>query len=326
MGMFLPEHPHSTINLKGAAGMAVRPKRLRKGDVIGIIAPASPPNQENLDRSLRFLDELGLQVKLGKHVRAEYGYLAGTDAERAEDLHSMFADPEIKGVICAGGGYGTARIARMIDYSLIRSNPKIFWGYSDITFLHQCFQKEAGLVTFHGPMLASDIGREHIDDRTKRSFRMLFEPEKMIYTEDISPLAAFYGGKAAGVLTGGNLSLLTSTLGTEFELDTKDKLLLIEDIHEEPRAVDRMLNQLYMSGKLQSAAGFIIGDFADCTPSREQSLSLQEVLEYYMSLVKKPVLSGFKIGHCLPNIAVPLGGEAILDADRKTLTIEAGVI
>ena len=306
--------------------MAVRPKRLKKGDTIGIIAPASPPNQENLDRSLRFLDDMGLQVKFGKHVRKEYGYLAGTDKERAADLHDMFADPEVKGIICAGGGYGTARIACMIDYSLIRSNPKIFWGYSDITFLHQCFLKEAGLVTFHGPMLASDIGREHIDDRTKQNFRMLFEPEETVYTEDLSPLAAICGGKAAGVLAGGNLSLLTSTLGTEFELDTAGKLLLIEDIHEEPRAIDRMLNQLHMSGKLEEAAGFIIGDFADCTPSREQSLSLQEVLEHYMSLAKKPALSGFMIGHCMPNIAVPLGVNAIMDADLKTLTIEAGVI
>lgn len=305
--------------------MIVKPSRLHRGDTVGIIAPASPPNLENLQRSLAFLSDLGLKVKMGQHVEQINGYLAGSDNERIEDLHTMFQDGEVKAIICAGGGYGTARIADRIDYSLVAANPKIFWGYSDITFLHQAFLKKTGLVTFHGPMLASDIGKEDVDELSKKLFAQLFAPEEFTYNEEISPLHTVVSGKARGQLIGGNLSLLTSTLGTQFELDTVGKLLLIEDVNEEPRAIDRMLNQLYMSGKLSQAAGIVIGDFANCVPSRNLSLSLDEVLNYYFKLVNKPALSGFKIGHCSPNISIPLGVDATLDADKKEFIVTAGV-
>jgi len=305
--------------------MVVKPSRLRRGDTVGIIAPASPPNLENLQRSLAFLSDLGLKVKMGQHVKQINGYLAGSDNERIEDLHTMFQDDEVNAIICAGGGYGTARIADRIDYSLVAANPKIFWGYSDITFLHQAFLKKTGLVTFHGPMLASDIGKEDVNELSKKLFAQLFAPKEFTYNEEISPLHTVVSGKARGQLIGGNLSLLTSTLGTQFELDTAGKLLLIEDVNEEPRAIDRMLNQLYMSGKLSQAAGIVIGDFANCVPSRNLSLSLDEVLNYYFKLVNKPALSGFKIGHCSPNISIPLGVDATLDADKKEFIVTAGV-
>src|SRR6185312_13205840 len=137
--------------------MKIRPKRLQQGDTIGIIAPSSPPNLEQLKRSLAFLEELGLSYKMGKHVENVHGYLAGTDEERLEDLHEMFADPNIAGIICAGGGYGSARYADKIDFQLMHECPKIFWGYSDITFLHTAMNLYSNIVTFHGPMLASDV-------------------------------------------------------------------------------------------------------------------------------------------------------------------------
>ncbi|GLB60932.1 S66 peptidase family protein [Cytobacillus sp. NCCP-133] len=305
--------------------MAIKPHRLQKGDAIGIIAPASPPNQENLKRSLSFLEDLGLKVKMGNHVYDQYGYLAGKDEDRLADLHKMFLDKEVKAIICAGGGYGTGRIASRIDYGIIKDNPKIFWGYSDITFLHIAIGQQAGLVTYHGPMLASDIGKENADPISKRYFSQLFQPEKLDYPEGISNLKTMVNGSAAGVLTGGNLSLLASTIGTEFEIDTKDKLVLIEDINEEPRAVDRMLNQLHMAGKLEDAAGFIIGDFNNCIPQRERSLVLEDVLDTYITRVNKPAVKGFNIGHCSPHISVPLGVRAELDATNKKLTIESGI-
>ncbi|MBT2687690.1 LD-carboxypeptidase [Bacillus sp. ISL-47] len=305
--------------------MAIKPLRLNKGDAIGIIAPASPPNQDNLKRSLSFLEELGLKVKMGNHVYDQYGYLAGKDEDRLADLHKMFLDKEVKAIICAGGGYGTGRIASQINYGLIKDNPKIFWGYSDITFLHTAIRQQTGLVTFHGPMLASDIGKEDADPISKQYFSQLFEPEVLDYPEGISNLETMVKGSAAGTLTGGNLSLLASTIGTAYEIDTKDKLMLIEDINEEPRAVDRMLNQLHMAGKLEDAAGFIIGDFNNCVPQRELSLELNEVLETYIKKVNKPALKGFNIGHCSPHISVPLGVKAELDATNKKLTIESGI-
>jgi muramoyltetrapeptide carboxypeptidase len=305
--------------------MAIKPLRLNKGDTIGVIAPASPPNKDNLKRSLSFLEELGLKVKMGDHVYDQYGYLAGKDEDRLADLHKMFLDKEIKAIICAGGGYGTGRIASQIDYSLIKNNPKIFWGYSDITFLHTAIHQQTGLVTFHGPMLASDIGKEDADPLSKQYFSQLFEPFVLDYPEGVSNLETLVDGNASGILTGGNLSLLASTIGTPYEIDTKNNLLLIEDINEEPRAVDRMLNQLYMAGKLEDAAGLIIGDFNNCVPQRDPSLELDEVLDTYIKKVNKPALKGFNIGHCSPHISVPLGVKAELDATNKKLTIESGI-
>lgn len=305
--------------------MLVKPERLKKGDTIGIIAPASPPNQENLQRSFSFLEELGVRIKMGQHVSDQYGYLAGSDEDRLADLHRMFIDHEVKAIICAGGGYGTGRIAQQIDYSLMKRNPKIFWGYSDITFLHTAIRQKAGLVTFHGPMLASDIGKKDVDSLSKECFNQLFEPMLLQYTNDISPLEVLVDGKASGEIIGGNLTLLASTIGTQFEVDTKGKLLLIEDINEEPRSIDRMLNQLHMAGKLQDASGFVIGDFNNCIPERELSLSLEEVIEHYIHLANKPAIKGFKIGHCSPHISIPLGVNAELDTGKKQLTIESGI-
>lgn len=305
--------------------MLIKPERLKKGDTVGIIAPASPPNKENLERGLKFIEAIELNYKLGKSLYQEYGYLAGSDEDRLADLHGMFLDDEVKGIICAGGGYGTGRIASSIDYETIQKNPKVFWGYSDITFLHTAIRQQAGLVTFHGPMIASDLGKEDANLISKEQFLQLFSPAELRYTTELSPLEEMIAGKAKGELVGGNLSLLASTMGTSYEIDTFGKILLIEDINEEPRAVDRMLNQLYMGGKLQGAAGIIVGDFNNCVPERELSLSLDEVLDHYIKLAGKPAMKGFKMGHCSPHIAVPFGTEAQMDTDTKTLIVESGI-
>ncbi len=306
--------------------MRTRPLRLQKGDTIGIIAPSSPPNIENLNRSLAFLEQLGLNVKMGKHVEKINGYLAGTDDERLEDLHDMLSDPNIKGIICAGGGSGAARYADRIDFQLMTEQPKILWGYSDITYLHTTIGQFANVVTFHGPMLASDVGKDTFHDLSARMFGQLFEPIELHYTEDISPLTTISGGVAQGELVGGNLSLLVSALGSKYEIDTRGQLLLIEDVNEEPYKVDSMLNQLRLAGKLLDAVGFVVGDFSRAEPKqRKTTLTLEEVLNHYLGGLGKPVVSGFKIGHCEPHFAVPLGVEARLDGDAKTLTILPGV-
>lgn len=304
----------------------VKPKRLGKGDTVGVIAPASPPNEEILRRGIDFLKDLGLNVKVGKHVSRINGYLAGSDEERLEDFHEMFADHEVKSIFCACGGFGTARIAEQIDYDLIKKHPKIFWGYSDITFLHTAIREKTGLVTFHGPMLASDIGKEDTHPLSKEGFLQLFEPTTLIYTEQIAPLEVLVDGEARGEIVGGNLSLLVSTLGTAFEMDAKGKLLLIEDVNEEPRSVDRMLNQLYMAGKLTDASGILIGDFCDCTPKRNLSLSLSEVISHYVQLANKPAIKGFLMGHCNPHISIPFGVKASMNTEEKKLIVDSGIL
>jgi muramoyltetrapeptide carboxypeptidase len=305
---------------------AVKPNRLVKGDTVGVIAPASPPNQEHLERGIAFLKDLGLNVKVGKNVSRINGYLAGFDQERLDDLHEMFQDTEVKAVICACGGYGTGRIAAHIDYELIKNNPKIFWGYSDITFLHTAIRQQTGLVTFHGPMLGSDIGKPDTHPLSKQGLKELFKPFSLDYTEQISPLEVLVGGIASGELVGGNLSLLVSTLGTAYEIETRGKLLLIEDINEEPRSVDRMLNQLYMAGKLEEASGILVGDFCECTPKRKQTLMLSEVIDHYVQLANKPALKGFLMGHCNPQISIPFGVHATLNTLEKRLIVESGIL
>ncbi|HSJ37984.1 MAG TPA: LD-carboxypeptidase [Planococcus sp. (in: firmicutes)] len=302
------------------------PKRLKKGDTVGVIAPSSPPKQEHLEKALPFLEELGLKVKMGKSVKAKYGYLAGDDDARLADLHEMFEDPEVAGIICAGGGYGAARYADRIDYAMIKDNPKVFWGYSDITFLHTAIGEYSDLVTFHGPMLASDVGKDTFHERSGRMFGQLFSPFELFYSEEISQLTTLRGGVAEGELVGGNLSLMRSAIGTKYELDVKGKILLIEDINETPYQVDEMLNHLKMARKLEQVAGIVVGDFKNADPKKpEESLSLDHVLGHYLGNLNVPVVKGFKIGHCEPHFSVPLGAKARLDADNKTLTIMPGV-
>ncbi|MGE6631080.1 S66 peptidase family protein [Bacillus sp. NPDC077027] len=303
-----------------------KPAALQKGDTVGVIAPASPPDEEKLARGVDFIESLGLKVKKGKYVDSRYGYLAGRDHERLEDLHTMFQDHEVKAILCACGGYGTGRLAEKINYDIIRQHPKIFWGYSDITFLHTAIHQQTGLITFHGPMLSSDVGKKDVHSITKETFLQLFSPDSFTYTEQLSELTTVHDGTASGEIIGGNLALIVTTLGTPFEIDTKGKLLLIEDIDEEPYKIDRMLQHLKSSGKLQDAAGFMIGDFHQCEPKkREHSLTLEQLWESYILSEKKPALSGFQIGHSSPNIGIPIGTNAVLDATGKQLHISPGV-
>lgn len=301
------------------------PKRLIQGDTIGIIAPASPPNMDKLQKAIPFFERQGLHVLLGEYIDSQKGYLAGSDEERLADFNQMIANQKVKGIFFARGGYGTGRIVSQIDYELIKSNPKIIWGYSDITYLHTAIRQETNLVTFHGPMAASDVGDETFDQLSAALFNQLFEPTVLCYKEPISELNVLVHGQATGKLVGGNLSLLCSTLGTPYEIDTKDKLLFFEDIGEAPYRIDSMLNQLNYAGKLADAAGIVVGDFKDCDPKGKPSLHLDEVFEHYLARLTCPVMTGFKIGHCFPHFSIPLGSEATLDTAAKALTILPGV-
>ena len=306
--------------------MAVRPEKLKRGDRAGIIAPASPPDLDHLKKAVPFFEEaLGLELVFGRNIERQYGYLAGRDEERANDLMDMFLDPDIKAIFCACGGYGTARIADLLDYEVIKRNPKIFWGYSDITYLHTAIRQRAGVVTFHGPMLASDVGKKEVHPLTKQSFKQLFSGDELCYTEELGGLDVLVDGKAEGELVGGNLCLITSSLGTKNEMDMDGKVLFIEDVHEEPRNIDRYLNQLWNAGKLQTIAGLVVGDFSDGEPKRQKTLTLKEVLDHYTGLIGKPAMSGFMIGHCDPHFAIPLGTTAVIDTVKKELRIESGV-
>ena len=303
----------------------IKPKVLKAGDTIGVVAPASPSKPEEVKVVEELLKKLGFKAKLGESCFSRYGYLAGSDAIRAKDINNMFLDNEVDGIICLRGGYGTPRILDMLDYDLISKNPKVFVGYSDITSIHIALNNRCNLVTFHGPMMTSDIGR-NFDDFSKESFLKAIttmEPMGELHNPEGEKIECFEEGVAEGKITGGNLSLIAATIGTPYEIDTKGKLLLIEDIDERPYSVDRMLTQLRLAGKLQQCSGIILGDFNNCIPNKgEESLTLMEVFMDIIKPLGKPTIYNLKAGHCEPKITVPFGVEAILDAKEGKLIIK----
>ncbi len=316
----------------------VRPKALRAGDTVGLITPSSyvsdPDRIALAERTARYF---GLVPKFGKNVRRRDGYLGGTVEDRVEDLHAMFRDPEVKAVFAIRGGYGASQLLDRIDYDLIRANPKIFLGYSDITALHLAIQKRSGLVTFHGPVVLS-----RFTAFTQTYFRKaLFETEPMgrlTNPPDSDPLRPEHAlrtvrpGNARGVLSGGNLTLISTTMGTPYEIETAGRILFLEDVDEEPYRIDRMLTQLRLAGKLDAAAGVIFGECQDCRPrdfkpSFDSTLTTGEVVDDILGRLRTPVLSGLTIGHTEDQLTLPLGVMAQLDAGNGELIIEeAGVV
>ena len=302
--------------------MKQRPERLKKGDTVGIIALSTPLKMEELPLKLKIIEALGLNYKLSPTVSHYEGYLAGTDEERASSFHEFVKDPEIKAIFCVRGGYGLGRIADKIDYPLVEGNPKIIWGFSDVTYLHTVLNEYSNLVTFHGPMLSH--GDEPLDPLSEKMFQQLFQPMEIQYTEAISPLDTIVGGSVRGELFGGNLNRLVSTLGTKYEFDVKDKILVLEDIGEQLERIDGMMNQLRLARKLEQAAGFVLGSFTKLGEN-ETEQDVYNLISSFIKPLNKPTVSGFRIGHCEPNIGIPLGVEAILDADQKVLRILPGI-
>lgn len=300
----------------------IKPRALKAGDTVGLIAPASSATQDKMKKAIQVLESLGLEVKVGKTCTANYGYLSGKDELRAGELNEMFADPQIAGIICLRGGYGTPRILDMLDYEMIRKNPKIFVGFSDITALHTVFQNNAGLVTFHGLMGTSIINdaAQYSLDFWKRMLFGEFEP-CVLENPPNEKLEVVQTGYAKGRLCGGNLSLIADTLGTPYEIDTKGKILFIEEVEEPPYQIDRMLTNLRLAGKLDEAVGIVLGDFADCTTKNpDESLTLETVLQELLPK-KVPILKNLRMGHCDPQMSLPFHVEYEMDGDKGTFRL-----
>ncbi len=299
----------------------IKPRKLQEGDKIGLITPGSPVPPEKIEQSIITCQKLGLQPVLGKNIHESTGYLAGTDEQRLGDLHSMFSNPDIKGIWCIRGGYGCTRLLPAIDYDLIRQNPKILIGYSDITALHLAIGKICRLVTYHGPVSSSKPTSYTID--------ML---KKTVLNEDASALSIHSTPEAAdqikvirpgsvnGTVTGGNLSLLSAMAGTRWSPDFSGRIVCIEDIGEKPYRIDRMLVQLFQSTDLSKAAGIILGQFTDCEAKpNEKSFTLEQTLRYQFRDFNGPVLYGFSFGHIDDQCTLPFGISSRFDTDEKIL-------
>jgi muramoyltetrapeptide carboxypeptidase len=308
----------------------LKPPALKKGDVIGIVSPASSPDDfTRIEQGVKYLESLGYRVKLGKHIFKRYGYLSSTDDERADDLNEMFADEKVKAIICVRGGYGTPRLLDKVDYNLIKKKPKIFVGYSDITALQLAIFKKTGLVTFSGPMLAVDIYSNFDGFAEDFFWRILTSREKKIEIKNPNgvELNTLKSGKATGTLLGGNLSLIASIMGTKYQPSFNDSVLVIEDIGEEPYRIDRYLSQLKNSGVLYKINACILGQFTDCAPKEpEKSLTLEQIFNDYLGNLKIPVISNLSYGHIPQKLTLPLGARVRVDAKRQKITIIESVL
>jgi muramoyltetrapeptide carboxypeptidase len=302
----------------------ITPPPLHPGDYIGIVSPASPyPVEEALYKGIAYIEQKGYRVKIGQSVHNKRGYLAGTDSERVADLHAMFADPEVKAIIAVRGGYGCGRLLTLLDFDFIRRNPKRLVGYSDLTALQMGIFKRSGLVTYSGPMVAADLGKD-IDTETESIFWNVLTGNvdniPLQFNESVTP--RYHVKSFEGILLGGTLSIICSLAGTPYMPDFAGSVLVIEEIGEAPYRIDRMLNQLKLTGMLEKVNGLLLGQFTDCIPTTDgPTLSLDEVFDDHLRDLGIPVISGFGFGHEKRKVTLAWGKSTSYDADKNRITM-----
>lgn len=301
------------------------PRALKAGSKIAITAPASPSSVGEVSTLIKKMKSLGVEVEIGESVRNKdksMNYLSRTDEARAEELMHYFTRQDIDAIFCARGGYGVMRILDKLDYDIIRQNPKIVIGYSDITALLIAIDTKSNLVCYHGPVASSDMN----DFSMKYLLAELFEEYKQLdieYQSDAMEVIA--EGYAVGKLTGGNLTMVVSTLGTPYEIDTKDRILFLEETREEPYKIDRMFTQLRLSNKLHEAKGIILGNFDYLKAKRNfmpgRSFTTFQVMQNRLGDLNIPVMFGLPFGHMKNKITLPLGINAKIDTKAKSFSI-----
>lgn len=319
-------------SLAASAGRlpTIKPSRLRAGMTVGLVTPASNvPENEELYAAMELVESLGFNAKPASNLFSRTQYLAGSDAQRAADLNAMFADDDVDAIFCVRGGYGSGRLLRDLDYDVIRANPKILMGYSDITALLNSINLHTGLLTFHGPIAGTNFTEYTLDQYQ----RVLVSPSNQTRIGEPPPFDASPGivertnrltpiisGTAEGQLIGGNLSLLVTLMGTPYEPVFDDGILILEDVSEPPYSVDRMLTHLWLTGKLERLAGVVLGKFTD-DDYDSNTFSMEEVLRDRFEPLGIPTLRGVMIGHVDDQTVVPIGARARLDVDAGSLTL-----
>lgn len=292
----------------------ILPPPLKKGDTIGLAAPAGPVAAEQLRLGIQLLQDLGLQVSYSKDIIQHHPYLAGPDQRRAEELHTLWRNPSLKAILAVRGGYGSSRLLDLLDYDLIKEHPKILLGFSDLTILLNVIQQRTGLVTFHGPMLSTLVrdGRQDAID--------LFDKLTRLQLPDIKErsLEIIRAGRAQGPLFGGNLTNIIHLIATPHEPDWHNKILFLEDINEPAYKVDRMLTHLQQSGRLDRIAGLILGDFFE--PGSAQMSDMEHIWTRALELTAEiPIWANFPVGHGARNQLMPIGTPVVMDSNSGIL-------
>ncbi|GAU77819.1 LD-carboxypeptidase [Fusibacter sp. 3D3] len=307
------------------------PNPLKKGDQVAVLCPSTPTNEMRVHKAEAAMKVLGFEPVMYPSCYAYHGHLSGSDALRAKDINDAFLDDRIKGIICLKGGSGATRLLKLLDYEQIAKHPKVFMGFSDITALHIVLNQKCDLATFHGPMASSDVfvDEDHAcyqDMYTLESFRanLMTLGFKGILKNPIGEdFITLVPGKCSGELIGGNLSLLISTLGSPYELDTKGKVLFIEEVSEPNYKIDKMLTALALAGKFNDCEGIILGTFSDCNPESKgyggTDLDLDTIFREVLMPFGKPILANLRAGHNFPQPTLAFGKVIHLDATEQII-------
>lgn len=300
--------------------MATRPEILRPGDTIGIVTLGSPLFEDVINSGIQYLENLGFSVVVGKNAYSYGGYLAASEQERASDLMDMFRNPAVKAIMATRGGVGVEGIVPYLDYPLIARNPKIFTGYSDITILLNTLYIWANLITFHSLMLI-----DFKPSTPEYNFNQFFAatstitPTRKLENPPGRKLISRVPGNVTGPIIGGNLASFVGNLGTPFEIDTRGKIILIEEVHEPVNTVYRYINHLRLAGKFDQCAGIIMGQCSLCEQAYDKNY--EDLINEVMIPLNKPLMTNLASGHGRFKMAIPIGAQANLNTYNNTLTI-----
>lgn len=290
----------------------IHPKSIQKGDTIGLITPSSPLEPGSLDAGMRYLEEKGFKIKLGKHINDSMRFLAGNDSDRAKDFMDFIKDPEVKAIIATRGGQGSQRMLPLLDYDVIRSHPKILVGFSDTTALQLGLLAKADLTSYSGFTLTVELNA--LIDRTLMS---CLQGESYQIVEGTPA----YPGVVEAPLIGGNLSLLTSLIGTPYQPNFKGSILLLEDVEIEPFNVDRMISHLDLAGVFDQVVGIIFGEFEHCISRDPQCGTIEDVINEWSLRYKVPCLKNFPYGHGARSCVLPIGKRIKLDVNARSVNV-----
>lgn len=318
----------TAVGLARPAGARPRtkPPFLNPGDTVGVVAPASAVGSDDgLERAEWWLRAMGLKPKFGAHAGDRFGYLAGADADRAADINAMYRDPEVRAVFAVRGGWGAARLLPLLDWQAIRRNPKLFIGFSDVTAIHMAFASRAGYATIHGGNATSSWPKEEWESL----WRLAFSGERVVLGgSNIEaavgrPGRTIHGGTARGRLLGGNLTIISTLMGTGWLPDLTGAVLFAEDVDEAEYRIDRMFAQLKLAGVLDGLAGIVFGQCTDCasTDAGYDGFTIDQVIDQYLTPLGIPAFTGANIGHVRNQLCLPSGAPVEIDGDARTLRL-----
>jgi muramoyltetrapeptide carboxypeptidase len=303
-----------------------KPPFLNPGDTVGVVAPASAVSSDDgLDRAEWWLRGMGLVPRFGPHADDRFGYLAGTDTNRADDINAMYRDPEVKAVFAVRGGWGGARILPLLDWDAIRANPKLFIGFSDVTAIHLAFAARAGYATIHGGNASSSWPKEEWESL----WRLAFSGERVtlggaeVEAAVGRPGRTIRGGKARGRLLGGNLTIISTLMGTGWLPDFEGAVLFAEDVNEAEYRIDRMFQQLRLAGVLDGLSGIVFGQCSECstTDPDYRGFTVDQVIDQYLAPLGIPAFTGADIGHVRNQLCLPSGAPVEIDGDARTIRL-----